>query len=211
MKRICKEQYEKDFDEMFKLDKKGLMTDIDCYVSNLENSIKRLEEENQELKNQLETLEETNNQLISKLDRYDAIVDERDELKKQLEVGEEQYNDLVEEKEKLQEQLSGTTLQLEEYKHKGLYNTCLPYSTGYKKAIKEKENQQKEFIDYMNKIIEDCNNYSKYIEKKLQELKSRSVGKTFIANEIMKNEVSKKILKEILSKYQEIIEVKNER
>lgn len=85
MKRICKEQYEKDFDEMFKLDKKGLMTDIDCYVSNLENSIKRLEEENQKLKKQIETLEKLNNQLISKIDRYDAIVDERDELKKQKE------------------------------------------------------------------------------------------------------------------------------
>ena len=120
----------------------------------------------------------------------------------------EQLNSLV---NSCQEEIRELKKQLEEYKHKGLYNTCLPYSTGYKKAIKEKENQQKEFIDYMNKIIEDCNNYSKYIEKKLQELKSRSVGKTFIANEIMKNEVSKKILKEILSKYQEIIEVKNER
>ena len=88
---------------------------------------------------------------------------------------------------------------------------CEKVISNIKKAIKEKENQEKEFIDYMNRIIEDCNNYSKYIEKKLQELKSRSVGKTFIANEIMKNEVSKKILKEILSKYQEIIEVKNER
>ena len=39
--------------------------------------------------------------------------------------------------------------QLEEYKHKGLYNTCLPYSTGYNKAIKDKENQQKEFVDYL--------------------------------------------------------------
>ena len=39
--------------------------------------------------------------------------------------------------------------QFEEYKHKGLYNTCLPYSTGYNKAIKEKENQQKEFIEWL--------------------------------------------------------------
>ena len=48
--------------------------------------------------------------------------------------------------------------QLEEYKeqvNKGLYNTCLPYTTGYNKAIKDKENQQKEFIDYMNKTIEE--------------------------------------------------------
>lgn len=80
------------------------------------------------------------------------------QLKKQLEVGEEQYNDLVEEKESLQEQLSSNTLQLEELKEqvsKGLYNTCLPYSTGYNKAIKDKETQQKEFIDYMNKTIEE--------------------------------------------------------
>lgn len=79
-------------------------------------------------------------------------------LKKQLEVGEEQYNNLVEEKENLQEQLSIKTLQLEEYKNqvdKGLYNVCLPYSTGYNKAIEEKENQQKEFIEYMNKTIEE--------------------------------------------------------
>lgn len=47
--------------------------------------------------------------------------------------------------------------QLEEYKeqvHKGLYNVCLPYKTGYNKAIKDKEIQQKEFIkwleDYLN-------------------------------------------------------------
>ena len=98
----------------------------------------------------------------------------------------------------------------EECKHKGLYNTCLPYSTGYKKAIKDKENQQKDFIEYMNKTIEDCNNYSKYIEKKTKELHERSCGKTYIANEIMKNEVAKKILKEILSKYKEIIGVSNE-
>ena len=179
-------------------------------IKNILISYEELQNQNQELKNQLETLEKVNKQLIYKLDRYDAIVDERDELKKQLEVGEEQYNDLVEEKEKLQEQLSGNTLQLEEYKHKGLYNTCLPYSTGYKKAIKEKENQQKEFIDFLESEINECNKYSKYIENKLQELKSRIVGKTYIANEIMKNEVVKKSFSEILSKYKEIIGVSNE-
>ena len=68
-----------------------------------------------------------------------------------------------------------------------------------------KVQQQKEFIEYMNKTIEECNNYSKYIEKKTKELHGRSCGKTYIANEIMKNEVAKKILEEILSKYKEII------
>ena len=157
-------------------------------------AIQCLLKENQELKKQIEALEKLNKQLINKLDRYDAIVDERDELKKQLEVGEEQYNDLVEEKEKLQEQLSGNTLQLEEYKHKGLYNTCLPYSTGYKKAIKEKENQQKEFIEYMNKTIE--------------ELQCDDVD-----DEEMKGYLIQRIdtFKEILSKYKEIIGVSDDK
>ena len=42
--------------------------------------------------------------------------------------------------------------QVEEYKeqvNKGLYNTCLPYTTGYNKAIKDKETQQKEFIKWL--------------------------------------------------------------
>ena len=43
-----------------------------------------LKEENDKLKKQIAILDKTNKQLISKLDRYDVIVDERDELKKQL-------------------------------------------------------------------------------------------------------------------------------
>ena len=92
-----------------------------------------------------------------------ALLKENKKLKKQLEVGKEQYNDLIEEKEELQEQLSSNTLQLEELKkqleeykeqaNKELYNTCLPYTTGYNKAIKDKENQQKEFIKWLEDII----------------------------------------------------------
>ena len=84
--------------------------------------------------------------------RNTELLEENQELKKQLEVGKEQYNDLVEEKEELQEQLSIKTLQLEEYKNqvdKGLYSTCLPYRTGYDKAVEEMENQQKEFINWL--------------------------------------------------------------
>ena len=71
--------------------------------------------------------------------------------------------------------------------------------------IKEYKSQQKEFIDWLENEIKGCHNYSKYIENKLQELKSRSAGKTYIANEIMKNEVAKKCFTKILSKYKEII------
>ena len=123
--------------------------------------------------------------------RNTELLEENQELKKQLEVGEEQYNDLVEEKESLQEQLSSNTLQLEELKEqvsKGLYNTCLPYSTGYNKAIKDKETQQKEFIEYMNKTIE--------------ELECDDVD-----DEEMKDYLIQRIdtFKEILSKFKKII------
>lgn len=180
-------------------------------ISELDYKNRILEKENQKLKKQLdkyenpedmtlfamwctekvkgenERLSEQLELLTSKLDEYDLIVDERNQLKKQLEVGEEQYNDLVEEKESLQEQLSSNILQLEEYKeqvNKGLYNSCLPYTTGYNKAIKDKEIQQKEFIRW----LED--------EIKLQE------------------EINDKLLatgfEEVLQKYKEIIGVEDE-
>ena len=117
-------------------------------------TIEDLYQENQELKLELSGYRQA---ILEDKDML-GLKEESEELKKQLEVGEEQYNDLVEEKESLQEQLSSNTLQLEELKEqvsKGLYNTCLPYSTGYNKAIKDKENQQKEFIEYMNKTIEE--------------------------------------------------------
>ena len=137
-----------------------------------------------------------NNELLMSYNQ--ALLKENQKLQTE----KEQLNSLV---NSCQEEIRELKKQLEEYKHKGLYNTCLPYSTGYKKAIKEKENQQKEFIEYLESEINECNKYSKYIENKLQELKSRSFGKTYIANEIMKNEVGKKCFSEILSKYKEII------
>ena len=104
----------------------------------------------------------------------------------------EQLNSLV---NSCQEEIRRLKKQLEEYKeqvHKGLYNICLPYSTGYNKAIKDKETQQKEFIEYMNKIIE--------------ELKCEDVD-----DEEIKGYVIQRIdtFKEILSKYKEIIGGKN--
>ena len=122
--------------------------------------------ENQLLKKQIKTLDKTNIQLTSKLDRYDVIVDERDELKKQLE--EAQENIIL---------LKASKPMLE-----------------YKKALEE--NQQKEFI--------------KYLEDKLR-----------IANEVLDDPeededtrdyvlARKFMLEEILSKYQEIMGVAND-
>ena len=52
--------------------------------------------------------------------------------------------------------------------------------------------------------LEECNTYSKYIEKKVAELQPRSSGKTYIASEIMKNEVAKKNWQEVLNKINEL-------
>ena len=163
------------------------------------NAMQSLLKENQMLKEKFKATNKGLQKVVLKRKkwklRYQLARCEIKELKKQLEVGEEQYNDLVEEKENLQEQLSSNTLQLEELKkqleelkHKGLYNTCLPYSTGYNKAIKEYKTQQKEFIKYMNDIIEDLE-----IED--------------VDDEEMKGYLIQRIdtFKEILSKYKEII------
>ena len=108
------------------------------------------------------------------LEDYEKELIKRKELEKQLEAGKEQYNDLVEEKEKLQEQLSSNILQLE-------------------KLNKDKKIQQKEFIDYMNKTIE--------------ELECDDVD-----DEEMKVYLIQRIdtFKEILQKYKSIIGVSDE-
>ena len=57
---------------------------------------------------------------------------------------------------RLQKENQKLKKKIEEYKEqvsKGLYNTCLPYTTGYDKAIKDKEMQQKEFIEYLENEI----------------------------------------------------------
>ena len=128
----------------------------------------------------------------------EELQQENEELKEQLEVGKEQYNDLVEEKEKLQEQLSIITLELEEYKsqvHKGLYSTCLPYKNGYNKAIEENKTQQKEFIEWLENEIQKQKDYG------------ASFGLT-IDRDIAEY-ISEKIdvYKKVLSKYKEIIGV----
>ena len=98
----------------------------------------------------------------------ECLLNENQELKEQLEVGEQQYNDLVEEKEKIQEQLSSNTLQF--------------------------ENQQKEFIEWLEDYIDTLKTESDSVE---------GLGiceyYTLLA------------LEEVLSKYKETIGVKDEK
>ena len=63
--------------------------------------------------------------------------------------------DYIEEIERLTKENQELKKKLEEYKeqvHKGLYNVCLPYKTGYNKAIKDKETQQKEYMKWLESI-----------------------------------------------------------
>lgn len=91
------------------------------------NELIRVKEENQELKKQLK----------NKYEKVGALTGEL----------------LYEENTKLYNENRELKKQLEEYKKqvdKGLYNTCLPYTTGYNKAIEDKEIQQKEFIRWLD-------------------------------------------------------------
>ena len=132
----------------------------------------------------------------------DLLIKENQELKLELSgyrqaiLEDKDMLGLKEKNQELEKQL--TTYQI-------LHRDCNVDNLKNISKIEEMENQQKKFIEYMNKTMEECNNYSKYIEKKTKELHGRSYGKTYIANEIMKNEVAKKILKETLSKYRKII------
>lgn len=88
--------------------------------------------------------------------------------------------------------------QVEDYKeqvNKGLYNTCLPYTTGYNKAIKDKEIQQKEFIKYLeDETSKWHNNYDSYnYEYEIEE------------------PTAEELVNEILQKYKSIIRVSDEK
>jgi len=78
----------------------------------------------------------------------------------------------------------------------------------YIEELQQKIDLYKSIIDELEKWLkeklEECNTYSKYIEKKVTELQARSSGKTYIASEIMKNEVAKKNWQEVLNKVNEL-------
>ena len=100
------------------------------------------------------------NELFNEMENWK---EEAKELKEQLEVGEEQYNNLVEEKEELQEQLSIKTLQLEEIK---LSKRDYTQENILEMKLTLKENQQKEFIKWLEDEIEKAttNPYTKLSE-----------------------------------------------
>ena len=53
---------------------------------------------------------------------------------------------------------------------------------------------------YLKQKIKEHDDYVKYISQKVRQLKYRTSGKTFLANEIMKSTVAKETYKEILER-----------
>ena len=159
---ITQEEFDDVKKAIFKMLKENKILKENSYHN--DKVVDKVNWENQLLKKQIKTQDETNIQLISKLDRYDAIVDERDELKNQL-----------------------TTYQI-------LHRDCKVDNLKNISKIEEMENQQKEFIEYMNKTIE--------------ELECDDVD-----DEEMKGYLIQRIdtFKEILSKYKETIGVSDDK
>lgn len=58
----------------------------------------------------------------------------------------------------------------------------------------------KSLKSYLKQKIKEHDDYVKYISQKVRQLKCRTSGKTFLANEIMKSTVAKETYKEILER-----------
>ena len=54
--------------------------------------------------------------------------------------------------------------------------------------------------NYLKQKIKECDDYVKHISQEVRQLKYRTSGKTFLANEIMKSTIAKKTYEEILER-----------
>ena len=72
--------------------------------------------------------------------------------------------------------------------------------------------QQNEFIEYLEDKLNMCDGFLDTIKSDLEEISygGRASGKTYIATQIMKNEIAMKCYEEVLSKYKEFIGGKDE-
>lgn len=136
------------------------------------------------------------------LDDNELLFDELYEKTK--DCGRVQFINLLMEKERENRELK---MQLEKkYEKVGTLTGELLYEENTKLI-----NQQKEFIEWLEDKLNICGGFLDTIKSDLEELPyvGRVSGKTYIATQIMKNETAKKCYEEILSKYKEIIGVKD--
>lgn len=80
-------------------------------------------------------------------------------------------------------------------------------SKQYDSLVQKVENQQKEFISYLENEIDICDGFLDTVKSDLQEIPYGviSAGKTYITTQIKENETTHKVYEEILQKYREII------
>lgn len=149
---------------------KGTIEMSNEYYNLLEEKMARVINNNQELKTELK---ESNDSVIWWSNRFNAINKQNEELKKQL----ENTNEQIEYLRRSIERKEDTIIDLQ--------NERIPYTNEY---VCKLEAQQKEFIEYMNKTIE--------------ELECDDVD-----DEEMKGYLIQRIdtFKEIFSKYKELI------
>lgn len=159
--------------------------------------------ENQELKEKLDKYENPEDMTLFAMWCTEKVKDENKELKEKVRAVNKGLRKVQERSIKyknrcfeLNKKIYELEEQLEEYKeqvNKGLYNNCLPYKTGYNKAIKDKETQQKEFIKYLedekDRLARECSN-----------IYEDSLGHTRLVNADIFDEVN-----EILQKCKSII------
>lgn len=80
-------------------------------------------------------------------------------------------------------------------------------SKQYDSLVQKVENQQKEFISYLENEIDICDGFLDTVKSDSQEISYGviSASKTYITTRIKENETAHKVYEEILQKYKEII------
>lgn len=137
------------------------------------------------------------------------------------------YEELIEEKNKEIDRLNNVINELEKYIGEEWYcfdNESVEFMVArdildkmkelkenkqYDSLVQKVENQQKEFISYLENEIDICDGFLDTVKSDLQEIPYGviSAGKTYITTQIKENETTHKVYEEILQKYREIIGV----
>lgn len=156
-----------------------------------------IQKENKQLKDKIKIYEDPEDLTLMFMYCEEKAKDKTKKLKRQYENAVADYETTMSEKIELERQL-------EEYKkqvHKGLYSTCLPYTTGYNKAMKDNRIQQKEFIKFLEDEIEQNTpnlRWKHYNEDGFNDYDVENP--TYI-----ETQPTHKVLKEVLQKYKSVV------
>ena len=117
----------------------------------------------------------------------------------------DEFKELFNEMSNWREEAKELKKQLEEANEKIILLQASEPMLNYKKALEE--NQQKEFIKYLENGIDICDGFLDTVKSDLRNTPYRvmSSKKTNITNRIKENEIAHKVYKEILQKYKSII------